>query len=732
MTKRSFLNRSKILFSSVIFLLFFILTTAVVLFEFQKTFVLDGIQVGEPAPRDIFAPAPFSLPNIQKTEKLKLKLREKVVPVYSFDSKLIEKADNYLKSLTDSLEVSAKNSEITLEDIDKQYELSKVGLKAFFETKKWKSLAGKSREIILETFRAGILDNKVKSELARRGKNSILVEKEKGEEDLVALNNVLSKKEALLALKKTFSSLFKSDKKVQSLWFEISERVVESNLEFNEVATERYRKRIEDELPPIMDFVKKNQILAKRGEIIQEADYERIEKALNQLTKQKVFSTAVAKVVLIFTLFILFVAFLFLFEKNIFLSFNQLLLIQTVIFLTLLLERIVFILPEGLVYFLLPVSLTALLLSLLVNYRIAVIGIVVTSVLTAILSGFQPDLILFALAGGFAGVIATVGLKKRSQFIKAGAIVGVVNLLVIFSYWFFNNVSFYGSLQLGLLGLANGFLMAALIFFVIIFFERVFKVTTDITLLELSDLNHPLLKQMVVEAPGTYHHTLMIANMCEGAAGMIGASPLLARVGGYFHDIGKISQSEYYSENESVQNIETKVNLKSIHKDMDPEKSRDVILVHVKRGIELGKKYKLPQVILNFIPEHHGTGMIYYFYRKAKEQRKPDQPPINENDYRYPGPKPQTKEAAIALLADSVEAVSRTLLDHSKQSLTENVRKIINEKFIDGQLDECPLTLKDLEMISESFVRTLTGVYHTRIQYPEKDEKDKRPKLFSN
>lgn len=315
---------------------------------------------------------------------------------------------------------------------------------------------------------------------------------------------------------------------------------------------------------------------------------------------------------------------------------------------------------------------------------------------------------------------------------KVGVFLGLVNFLVIFSYSFFKNISFKGSVNLGTLGLANGFLMSVLIFFLIFLFEKMFKVTTDMTLVELSDLNHPLLRRMVVEAPGTYHHTLMIANLSEAAAEAIEANPLLVRVGAYFHDIGKIANSEFFAENESVHRAETKIDAPSIHERLTPDKSRDIILEHVRRGSELGKKCGLPEVILKFIPEHHGTGVIYFFYHKAKAQHKSGELPVNANDYRYPGPKPQTKETAITLLADSVEATARALPDHSPEALEATVKKVINEKFTDGQLDECPLTLKDLELIAESFIRTLTGVYHTRIQYPEKDEKSNQPKLFSN
>jgi putative nucleotidyltransferase with HDIG domain len=220
----------------------------------------------------------------------------------------------------------------------------------------------------------------------------------------------------------------------------------------------------------------------------------------------------------------------------------------------------------------------------------------------------------------------------------------------------------------------------------------------------------------------------MMANLCEAAAEAIGANALLARVGCYFHDIGKIAKSEFFTENEAVKMVEKGIAGESAHERLPIQESTRTIMNHVREGVELGRKNKLPEVILDFVPEHHGTAVVYYFYKKALKQTKPGEPPPREDSFRYGGPKPRSKETAITLLADSVEASTRSLTDLSPASLLNNVRKIINEKFIDGQLEECPLTLRDLRSIAESFARTLTGVYHTRIKYPEKDERQEEPK----
>ena len=221
---------------------------------------------------------------------------------------------------------------------------------------------------------------------------------------------------------------------------------------------------------------------------------------------------------------------------------------------------------------------------------------------------------------------------------------------------------------------------------------------------------------MVLEAPGTYHHSLVVSNMSEAAADAIGANALLTRVGAYYHDVGKLIKPEYFTENQLLD--------ASKHDHLEPTISRLVILNHVKEGIELAKKYKLNQRIIDFIPQHHGTGLIFYFYQKALEDAKEDET-IEQGNFRYTGPKPQSRETAIVLLADSVEGAVRALSDPTPSRIDEVARKVVNNKFIDGQLDECDLTLKNLESISATFTRVLSAMYHTRIKYPEKNPEKK-------
>jgi len=246
--------------------------------------------------------------------------------------------------------------------------------------------------------------------------------------------------------------------------------------------------------------------------------------------------------------------------------------------------------------------------------------------------------------------------------------------------------------------------------------EYLFKVSTDIRLLELSDLNHPLLKKLVMDAPGTYHHSLIVGNLAESAAEVVGAKPLLARVGAYFHDIGKIKKPEYFSENEWQG--------KSRHDDLIPSMSSLIIISHVKDGVDLAKKYGLNQDIVDIIEQHHGTSLVYFFYKRAQGIMDEEQNKPKEEEYRYPGPAPKSKEAAIILLADAVEAASRSLDNPTPSRIKNLVAEIINNRFLDSQLNNCELTVQDLANIKECFTFILTGIFHTRPKYP-KDQKQK-------
>lgn len=365
-------------------------------------------------------------------------------------------------------------------------------------------------------------------------------------------------------------------------------------------------------------------------------------------------------------------------------------------------------------YYYIPVAIVSMLTILLFNdLHLTFMMTLVSSLIVSIMlgAGYQEMIIFFV--GGMVGAYASHEARTRGRLIGAGLFIGIAHIVCLFLInW--NHLESLGShfamTQLYPLAV-NGFICAFFVMGSLKVFEYLFGVLTNFSLLELADFNQPLLKRLILEAPGTYHHSLVVSNLAEAAADAIGVNSLLARVGAYYHDIGKLLKPEYFTENQVMQGNK--------HDFIEPSMSRLVILNHVKEGLELARKSKLNERIADFIPQHHGTSIVYYFYKKALESAQEGER-INEDNYRYPGPKPQTKETAITMMADSIEAAVRALDEKSPNKIEETVKRIANNKFIDGQLDACNLTLKEIDKICATFTRILASMYHARVKYPEK------------
>ncbi len=248
--------------------------------------------------------------------------------------------------------------------------------------------------------------------------------------------------------------------------------------------------------------------------------------------------------------------------------------------------------------------------------------------------------------------------------------------------------------------------------------ETIFGYVTDIKLLEMASLDKPIMRDLMMRAPGTYYHCVLVGNLVESASEAIGANPLLAKVSAYYHDLGKITKPLYYIENQN--------GMENPHDRLSPSMSSLILISHTKDGVDLARRNRVGKPIIDIIQQHHGTNLISYFYQKAKDNEKEGQQTVKEEDFRYPGPKPQTREAAIVMLADAVEAASKTLSDPTSSRIQGLVQRIINQIFIDGQLNECELTLLDLQLISEIFTRILTGIFHTRVEYPEENKTNQK------
>ncbi|MCX5781799.1 MAG: HDIG domain-containing protein [Elusimicrobia bacterium] len=361
-----------------------------------------------------------------------------------------------------------------------------------------------------------------------------------------------------------------------------------------------------------------------------------------------------------------------------------------------------------------PVAAFAVLVGLLISIRLAIISGIILSLILAVLNNFSFEYFLIHLISSVTGIVFISTIRNRGNIIKLGLKITAANVLAVMIIHLFK---LWPVITLGInigWGILGGFTCAILILVTLPYLEIFFSRVTNIKLLELADFNQPLLKQLMVEAPGTYHHSLITASMAEQAAGAIGEDSLLARVGAYYHDVGKLSHPEYFIENQEVG--------ENPHTTLTPPMSGLIISSHVKEGVALAKQYKLDKAIVDCIQEHHGTSLMHYFYHRAVEQS----PETKNETFRYPGPKPRSKVTAILMIADAVEASSRTLEDHSAGKLKDAVEKVINNKFIDGQFSECPITLHDLSTIAESMVLTLGGIYHARIKYKDTPDLHKK------
>jgi hypothetical protein len=349
----------------------------------------------------------------------------------------------------------------------------------------------------------------------------------------------------------------------------------------------------------------------------------------------------------------------------------------------------------------------------------AILFAVIQAILVALMIGSRAPFAVYVLLSGVAAAFASLRLRERYVLARAGAIIAAVNTIAVIALAFWSGRLPTGAVlafEIGA-GVTGGVIAAALASFLLPVLESLTGTVTDIRLLELSNPNLPLLKRLSLEAPGTFQHSLAMANLAESAAEAIGANPLLARVCCYYHDIGKLAKPEYFVENQRGDNP---------HDNLTPWMSALVVSNHVKAGLELARTYRLPEPIRDAITTHHGTKLIRYFYSRAKERESPDRGEVQETEFRYPGPRPRSKEMGILLLADAVEAAGRTLQEATPGRIQSMIDQVIKNVLEEGQLDECELTLKDIDKVGAAFFWVLTNVFHHRIDYPGFDFNRKR------
>ncbi|MDZ7682271.1 MAG: HDIG domain-containing protein [Fodinibius sp.] len=366
--------------------------------------------------------------------------------------------------------------------------------------------------------------------------------------------------------------------------------------------------------------------------------------------------------------------------------------------------------------YIVPVAIAPIILTIIFDSRVGLMSTVTLALLTGLINGNNFEYVTATIVACSLGLFSVRDIKKRSQFFfTTPGIVFLSYLMVIvgFSMTTFDSWNVLGN-EVFFIGINAIFILFT--YPLILLFERSFNVTTDFSLLELSDTNMPLLKELMTKAPGTFHHSLQVSNLAEAAAGAIRANSLLCRVGGLYHDIGKMENPGYFTENQTEKNE---------HDKLKPRMSALVIKAHVSNGVKMAEEHGLPDVIVDFIKTHHGTTLIKFFWDKAKKQADGDKKEIREEDFCYDGPLPQSKETGIMLLADCVEASSRAMKDPNYKKLENLIDRMIDERVNEGQLSKTPLTFQDLTTIKKTFLNILVGTYHSRVEYPDDEEQSK-------
>jgi putative nucleotidyltransferase with HDIG domain len=406
------------------------------------------------------------------------------------------------------------------------------------------------------------------------------------------------------------------------------------------------------------------------------------------------------------------VIYLSLFRKRIMADNSRLLLISVIILLISFLSYLTFTLPvTGPVEYLIIVPAAAMLMTVIFDSRLAFYTTVSLSLLVGALRGNEYSIILASIVAGSLAIFTVRDVKNRTQIFRSLSFIFLGYAFTILIGGMQRSLPAMDMVEAGAYALANSILSPVITFGLLIFFEKVFRITTDLTLLELSDFNHPLLRDLSSRAPGTFHHSIVMGTLAEAAATAIGANAILSRVGAYYHDIGKMLEPEYFVENQ--------IGNQNLHDTLAPRESARKIINHVIRGIDLAREHNLPDRVIDFIPAHHGTTLVSYFYEKEKSAGNED---VRREDYQYHGPKPYSKETGIVMLADTIEAATRAIDEPTIDKIKELIDRIVSKRLADGELENCDLTFREITTVKQSFLNILTGIHHSRIKYPSEED----------
>ncbi len=533
------------------------------------------------------------------------------------------------------------------------------------------------------------------------------------------LNNFLYFDQAEIELKKKIESL-KYSKEIEKVLAEFSAHFLIPNIVYSDVLTKEETMQAQESVSKYTGIVNENErVIAKHDRITKETilKIESYKEAKGELiSKTDLILQEAGKYLHIALILSLLVTYLFLFRKKIFYNNRKLLIFVIIIlfvsFVTFLINLMNVQAP---LQFLIFIPAAAMILTIMFDSRVGFYSTVILTLITGALRGNDYTFMTMNMIAGGIAVYSVRDIKNRSQIFRSFLFILLGYMLSIFAFGMERFAPWDSLLIEAAFAASNSLISPVLTYGLLIFFERLFKVTTDLTLLELSNFDRPLLKELARKAPGTFNHSMTMGTIAEAAAERISANALLARIGAYYHDIGKTISPQNFVENQ--------LNNQNIHENLTPEESVSLIVQHVNEGISIAKENNLPQEIIDFIPMHHGRMVMSYFYDRAKKIYGDEK--ININDYRYPGPKPRTKETAIVMLADGCESAVRSIEDPNPEKVENVIENIFQSRIDDNQLDEAPVTFRDITLMKEEFLKLLLGQHHKRIKYPRQEEAER-------
>jgi hypothetical protein len=542
--------------------------------------------------------------------------------------------------------------------------------------------------------------------------------REGGVESPAAAARFFEKREALDRIGAKARAAFAGDSRAVQLAVALAQPFVQSTVLYDRNETEWRRVQAQSAVRGVIGTVKKDELIVDANQRVTHEAVLKLRSLRNlELAKSnqsEFLYPPVARMLLMLLFIAAFLTYLRMEIPDVYRD-NGMLAMFTLLTITVLGSIVALVNWGGQSEFTVPLALAPLVVASLLEKRPALVFTLMLAVLATAVAELRAPFVPVAMMGGVTATYSVARLRHRWHFVRAFFAISLANLAAILA-WDLARLSPTQTLALdALAGTLNGFVATLVAFMLLPLVETLFRLTSDVTLLELSDLNRPLLRRMQLEAPGTYHHSMVVGSLAESAAEAISANSLLARVSAYYHDIGKLSKPEYYAENEPASS-------RSRHEKLTPSMSALVVKSHITEGLEFARKQRLPRAVRDAIPEHHGTMVMAFFYHKALEMDEG----ARREDYSYPGPRPRSRETAILMLADGVEGASRALAEPTPSRIRGLVQRIIDERVRDGQLDDCGLTLQELARIRESFIPVLTAIFHVRAPYPEAPKKATR------